>query len=60
MDALAHLFSSPAANPQMGQALAPLTLIGIDQAVNDQRQNHMSPNGGAWFSGDTLIDDSPA
>jgi hypothetical protein len=51
MNALAHLLSSPTANPQMGQALAPLALIGIHQTVNDQGQNHMSPNGGACLLG---------
>jgi len=35
MNTLAHLFSSPAANPQMGQALTPLTLVSIHQAIND-------------------------
>ena len=47
MNALTHLLSSPATNPQMSQALASLAFIGIDQAIDDERQNHMSPNGRA-------------
>ena len=36
MNALAHLLSSPTANPKVGQSLTLLTLIGIDQTINDQ------------------------
>ena len=36
MDALAHLFSSPAADHKVGQSLPLLASIGIDQTINDQ------------------------
>ncbi len=50
-NARTHLLSSPATNPQMGQSLSPLTLIGIHQAINHQGQNRMNPNAEPVFCG---------
>jgi hypothetical protein len=41
MNALAHLFSLPTANPQVGKTLPPLTLIGIHQAIDDKGQDRV-------------------